>query len=97
MPRLKVEVDVSAAPTIKDDSWLWQPEHEWYCHAHMYASNQTQAIPALASCSPEQMFHAFEALRIGAELYSLKRIHESFKDNSKGKKGGKRAKDEDGA
>lgn len=56
-----------AANPIREDSWLRKPEHNWFFLAYDYASNQTQAIPALASCTPEQMFHAFEALQRGME------------------------------
>lgn len=57
------------ANTVAEDSWLREePDYEWFLRGIEYAGSQTMAIPALAACSPEDLYHAVCAILRGAGL-----------------------------
>lgn len=50
---------------IAPASWLNGPGYESFRKAYAYAETQTWAIPALAKCSPEELYAAYTALLRG--------------------------------
>ena len=59
MPTLTVFM----APQIGAESWLNEPEHEWFRTLYRYASTQTRSIPALAALTPEDAYWLYSILR----------------------------------
>ena len=50
-----VEFEVVMAEPLPE--WANEPEFAWFKEAYLYASNKTQAIPALSKCTPEEIFY----------------------------------------
>ena len=61
----RIQIEVSAPNRIAPDSWLQADEYADFRRAYRYAATQSAAIPALAKCSPEEMYKTFEALKRG--------------------------------
>lgn len=62
-----IHVEIHAAQTIDDSSWLQQDRFKWFRDAYSYASTQTHAIMALSKCHPTELFHAVVAILRGAQ------------------------------
>lgn len=68
---LKIEVDVMIAPKIQKNSWLNDPQYEWFVSGYQYAATQSGAIPGLSKLTPEELYHITSAICRGAELLGV--------------------------
>lgn len=59
---MEFSASILIANPISKDSWLRSPDYEWFCQGYGYAATQTSAIPTLAKCTPEELFHVVSAI-----------------------------------
>lgn len=60
-------MNILIASKIQEDSWLHEPRFKRFLKAYYYAATQTLAIPVLAKVTPEELYHAYQALKYGEE------------------------------
>jgi len=68
---MKFNINVSVANPIEEDSWLNESRFAKFKHAYLYASQCTQAIPALSKITPEDVYYLYLILGDGEDDYCL--------------------------